>query len=101
MSKPQKPQGEEPRSEPEIIPPRQAERGTPRMHVRTHRIYIGKPWPLGIILLTSIIGAIIGLLSIAMLVLLFGVFLFVLPLAVFVATGVIVAGLLRVYFRRP
>ena len=69
------------------------------MHVYTQRIYIGKPWPLGLILVTSIIGAIIGLLSVAMLVVLFGVFLFFLPLAVMVVTGVIVAGLLRFYFR--
>jgi hypothetical protein len=99
MSEPPKPPGGEPRSEPEIIPPGQAEQGAPRMHVYTQRIYIGKPWPLGLILVTSIIGAIIGLLSVAMLVVLFGVFLFFLPLAVMVVTGVIVAGLLRFYFR--
>jgi hypothetical protein len=33
MSKPPKPQGEEPRSEPEIIPPGHAERGTERARV--------------------------------------------------------------------
>jgi len=65
------------------------------MRVYTHRIYIGNPSPLGIILVTLIIG----LLSAAMLVLLFGVFVFLLPLAVLVATGAIVAGLLRFYFR--
>ena len=99
MSKQPKPPGEEPRSEPEVIPPGQADRDAPRMRVfvDTHRIYIGKPSPLGIILVTLIIG----LLSAAMLVLLFGVFLFLLPLAVLFATGVIVAGLLRFYFRGP
>ena len=99
MSKPPKPPSEEPRSEPEIIPPEQAEQGTPRtrVFVDTQRIYIGKPSPLGLILVTLIIG----LLSAAMLVLLFGVFLFLLPLAVLVATGVIVAGLVRFYFRGP
>jgi hypothetical protein len=91
MSKPPKP--EKPRSEPEIIPPGQAERGDPRFY--THRIYIGKPSPLGLILVTLIIG----LLSAAMLVVLFGAFLFLLPLAVLVVTGVIVAGLVRFYFR--
>jgi hypothetical protein len=90
MSKPPKPQGEGPGSEPEIIPPGHAERGTERV-----RIYIGKPSPLGLILVTLIIG----LLSAAMLVVLFGVFVILLPLAVLVATGVIVAGLLRFYFR--
>ena len=99
MSKPPKPPGDEPRSEPEIIPPGQAEQGTPRMRVfaDTQRIYIGKPSPLGLVLVTLIIG----LLSAAMLVLLLGAFLFFLPLAVLVATGVIVAGLLRFYFRGP
>ena len=102
MSKSPKPPGEDPRSEPEVIPPGQAEQGTPRMRVfaDTQRIYIGKPWPLGLILLTSIIGGIIGLLSAAMLVLLFGVFLFWLPLVVLFITSAIVAGLLRDYFRR-
>jgi len=89
MSKPP-PKPAEPRSEPEIIPPGHARRGTERV-----RIYIGKPSPLGVILVTLIIG----LLSAAMLVVLFGVFVFLVPLAVLVATGVIVAGLLRFYFR--
>ena len=97
MSKLPKPPSEGPRSEPEVIPPGQADRDAPRMRVYTHRIYIGKPSPLGIILVTLIIG----LLSAATLVLLFGVFLFLLPLVVLVATGVIVAGLLRFYFRGP
>ena len=85
-------QGEEPRSEPEIIPPDHAERGTERV-----RLYIAKPSPLGLILLTLIIG----FLSAAALVVLLGAFLFLLPLAVLVATGVIVAGLVRFYFRGP
>ena len=89
MSKPP-PKPVEPRSEPEIIPPGHARRGTERV-----RIYIGKPSPLGVILVTLIIG----LLSAAMLVVLFGAFLFLLPLAVLFVTGVIVAGLLRFYFR--
>jgi hypothetical protein len=100
MSKPPKPPREETRSEPEVIPPGQADRNAPRTHVYTQRIYIGKPWPLGLILLTSIIAA-IGLLWAVTLVLLFGVFLFLLPLAILFVTGVIVAGVLRVYFRRP
>ena len=92
MSKPPKPQSEEPRSEPEIIPPDHAERGTER-----GRLYIAKPSPLGLIL----VALIIGFLSAAALVVLLGAFLFLLPLAVLVATGVIVAGLVRFYFRGP
>ena len=92
MSKPPKPRSEEPRSEPEIIPPDHAERGTERV-----RLYIAKPSPLGLIL----VALIIGFLSAAALVVLLGAFLFLLPLAVLVATGVIVAGLVRFYFRGP
>ena len=91
MSKPPKQQGEEPRSEPEIIPPDHAERGTE--HVRVH---IVKPGPLGVILVTLTVGLLLAVL----LVLLMGAFLFLLPLAVLVATGVIVVGLLRFYFRQ-
>ena len=102
MSKPPKPQGEEPRSEPEVIPPGHAERDTPRMRVfvdthSTERVHIGKPSPLGIILVILITG----LLSAAMLVLLLGAFLFLLPLVVLFVTAAIVAGLLRIYFRAP
>ena len=97
-----KPQGEEPRSEPEVIPPGQAERDTPRMRVfvdthSTERVYIGKPSPLGIILVTLITG----LLSAVLMVLLLGAFLFLLPLVVLFVTAAIVAGLLRIYFRAP
>ena len=54
-----------------------------RVFVDTHHIYIGKPSPLGLILVTLIIG----LLSAAMLMLLLGAFLFLLPLAVLFITG--------------
>jgi hypothetical protein len=91
MSKPPKPQGEEPRSEPEIIPPGHAERGTERV-----RVYIAKPGPLGTILAILIVG----LLSAVLLVLLLGALLIWLPVVVLFVTGAIVVGLLRVYFRR-
>jgi len=71
-----------------------------RVFVDTHsteRVYIGKPSPLGLILVVLITG----LLSAAILVLLLGAFLFVLPVAVLFITAVIVVGLLRVYFRGP
>jgi hypothetical protein len=88
MSKAPKP--EKPRSEPEIIPPGHAGRGFEGM-----RIHIGKPSPLGLILVTLIIG----ILSAAILVLLFSAFLFLVPLIVLFATGALVVGLLRFYFR--
>jgi hypothetical protein len=90
MSKPPNPR--EPRSEPEIIPPDHSERGTERV-----RVYVAKPSPVGLILLTLIIG----FLAAAALVVLVGAFLFLLPLMVLVATGIIVAGLVRFYFRGP
>ena len=61
----------------------------------TERVYIGKPSPLGLILVVLIAG----LVSAAMLVLLLGAILFVLPIVALFITAVVVAGLLRVYFR--
>jgi len=90
MSKPPNP--DNPSLDPEIIPPGHAERETPRM-----RVFVGTHGsPLGIILVTLIVG----LLSAAILMLLLGAFLFLLPLAVLVATGLVVAGLARFYFQR-
>ena len=86
------PPGEEPRSEPEIIPPGHAERGTERV-----RVYIAKPGQLGTILVILIVG----LLSAVLLALLLGALLIGLPVVVLFVTGAIVVGLLRVYFRRP
>jgi uncharacterized integral membrane protein len=92
----ERPKGEEPRSEPEIIPPGDAERG--RFNARTEhvRVYVAKPGPLGAILMILIVG----LLSAAMLTLLLGAFLFALPVIVLFVTAAIVAGMLRVYFQR-
>jgi hypothetical protein len=94
------PPGEEPRSEPEIIPPGHAERGTPRMgdaiDAHVGRVYIAKFGPLGAILLILVVG----LLSAALMVLLFGALLVALPAVVLFVTAAIVAGLLRVYFQR-
>ena len=82
MSKP--PDPDNPSSEPEIIPPGQAERETPRM-----RVFVGTHGsPLGIILVTLIVG----LLSAGILMLLLGAFLFLLPLAVLVVTGLASPG---------
>jgi hypothetical protein len=79
------PQGDAPRSEPEIIPPGHAE-----------RIYVARVGPLGTILIILIVG----LLSAVFLVLLLGALLIWLPVVVLLATAAIVAGLLRVYFQR-
>lgn len=92
MSKPPTPPSEDPHSQPEVIPPGQAERGTE--HVR---VYIAKPGPLGTILVVLIVG----LLSAVFLLLLLGALLIWLPVVVLFVTGAIVIGLLRVYFRSP
>ena len=95
------PQGDEPRSEPEIIPPGHEKRRTPRMHFyideRIGRVYIAKPGPLGTILTVLIAG----LLLTVMLIMLLGAFLVFLPLVVLLVTAAIVAGLLRLYFQHP
>ena len=87
-------QGDEPRSEPEIIPPGHAKRGPTR--ARGGRVYIAKFGPLGTILLTLVVG----LLSAVLMVLLFGALLVALPAVVLIVTAAIVAGILRVYFQR-
>ena len=92
---------EEPRSEPEFIPPGHKARGEPRVRIFidpriTERVYVAKPGSLGSVLLILIVG----LLSALMLVLLLGAFLVALPLVVLLVTAAIVAGLLRIYFQR-
>ena len=90
-------QGEEPRSEPEIIPLGHAKRGPTRMgDAHVGRIFIAKFGPLGTILLTLVVG----LLSAVLMILLFGALLVALPVVVLLVTAAIVAGILRVYFQR-
>ena len=97
MSKPPKTQGEEPRSEPEIIPPGHAKRGPTRMgDAHVGRIFIAKFGPLGTILLTLVVG----LLSAVLMILLFGALLVALPVVVLLVTAAIVVALLRFYFQR-
>ena len=98
------PQGEEPRSKPEIIPPDHAERsarGTSRMRIfvdthDTERVYSAKLGPLGIILaaLTT------GLLLAVMLILLLGAFLIWIPVVGLLVAAAIISRLLRAYFQR-
>jgi hypothetical protein len=99
------PQGERPRSEPEIIPPdragRRTAKGTPQTRVfidahDTERVYVAKLGPLGIIL--AVLAT--GILAAVMLILLFATFLIWMPLVVFFIVGAIISGLLRTYFRR-
>ena len=93
-------QSEEPRSEPELIPPDHAKRGPTQIgdSIDAHvgRVYIAKFGPLGAILLTLVVGV----LSSVLMVLLFGALLVALPPVVLLVTAAIIAGLLRVYFQR-
>jgi hypothetical protein len=100
-----KPQAEEPRSEPEIIPPDRGGRGSAhassraRVFVDTHRterIYVATPGPLGIILVALTAGILLTVLFI----LLLGAFLIWVPLVIFFVAGAIVSGILRRKFRR-
>ena len=92
-----KPPAETPRSEPEIIPPsyvdeRSAGSGQPYFQVHgTHRVYVGKLGPLGIILLALLIA---GLTAVVLVVLLGALLIWIPVVALLVAAGVI-SGLLR------
>jgi hypothetical protein len=97
------PQGDKPRSEPEIIPPDRAGRRTAQQRARVFidahgakRVYVAKLGPLGIILavLTT------GILAAVMLILLFATFLIWVPLVILFIVGAIIAGLLQTHFRR-
>lgn len=89
------PPSEQPRSEPEIIPPNCADRsvwGQPDFAVRgTDRVYVTKVGPLGLILLGLVIAAVAALLVVLVL---GAVLLWIPVIALLVAIGVF-SGLLR------
>ncbi len=96
------PQAEEPRSEPEIIPPARARKaGARRVFVDAHgheRIYVAHIGPVGFVLAVLITA----LLSALVLALLLGALVIWLPLlVVFVAGAIIVAVLREVFSRTP
>jgi hypothetical protein len=94
----------EPRSEPEIIPPDRTrpewarEGRGPRVSASfgTHRLYVGRVGPMGIVLLALLIGILAALIF----VILVGAFLLWIPIAVLVFIAAIVGGLLRRQLRR-
>jgi hypothetical protein len=94
------PQSENPRSEPEIIPPGMPlESRRMRDSAETHgtqRIYIARLGPFGIILLALVIGIV----SVAILILLLGAFLLWIPVVGLIVAAAIFSGALRSYFRR-
>ena len=92
------PQGEEPRSRPEIIPPDDANvTRRIRFDTNTGRIYVAKISPIGAILVVLLVG----ILSALALLLLLGALLIWVPVVVLFVTAALVAGLLRGDLRRP
>ena len=95
------PQADQPRPEPEIIPPDHAGPDKRRRRVfvdarGTERVYVARLHPLGFILVV-LIAAVLAAVMIA---LLLGALLIWLPLLVFFVAGVIIVAVLRAYFTR-
>jgi hypothetical protein len=96
------PQGEQPRSEPEIILPGERDRWQERRswpyggQQGSHRIYVTKLGPLS----TFLLIAAIGLAAVLLLVILLGAFLLWIPIVGLIISIAIISGLLRRYFQR-
>jgi uncharacterized membrane protein len=95
------PQGDKPRSEPEIIPPGDAARDfhRTRVFVETHdaeRIYATRLGPFGFILVVLITGLLLAVL----IALLLATLLIWLPLLVLFVAGTIAVKVLRTYFTK-
>jgi TM2 domain-containing membrane protein YozV len=94
---------EQPRSEPEIIPPEHDQRrGDGPVWVSvdqfggTHRIYVGRPRPFTILAVLFLAGLILA----AIVLLLAGLVLFWIPVAVLIVAALILAGYVRRYWAR-
>jgi hypothetical protein len=92
-------------TEPEIIPPGQEpadwRHGHPDPWAHfgvhgTHRIYVRRIGPIGILL----IGAVIGILAALVFVMLVGAFFVAIPVAILLLVAAIVGGLMRRYMRQ-
>jgi hypothetical protein len=94
-------------TEPEIIPPGEEPTDLPRgrpdpwasFHVHgtgTHRIYVGRIGPLGMLLLAALIGTIAALVFVVMV----GVFVIWIPVAVLLFVTAVFGGLMRRYMRQ-
>lgn len=94
------PQGERPRSEPEIIPPGEPLR-RPRDDVFgdtifTQRIFVTRLGPFGLIMLALAIGIV----AIVLIILLVGAVLFWIPIVALMVAAAVFSGTLRSWFRR-
>jgi hypothetical protein len=104
--RPSPPEVEQPRFEPEIIPPDRANRaGMPggtwsRVFVDehgTHRVFVGRIGPAGIILGSLLVGIV----SAAALIVVLGIFLVWIPVVGLIVGALLISGWLRAYFNRP
>jgi putative flippase GtrA len=89
---------ERPRSEPEIIPPGDADtRARWSFDGRgTHRVYVARVGPFGFVLLGFVIATLVGLLLLFLL----GAFVILIPLAGLLLAVAVVTSFLRGSFRR-
>ncbi|MPZ59215.1 MAG: hypothetical protein GEU91_22580 [Rhizobiales bacterium] len=92
---------EQPRSEPEIIPPGRSDRDgsiwtTVDERGGTHRIYVARPGPFSIIVALLIAGLVLA----AIVLLLLGLVLFWIPVVIFIIAAFLLAGYVRYYWRR-
>jgi hypothetical protein len=87
---------EQPRSEPEIIPPGDADPRARWDGRATHRVYVARVSPFGFVLLAFVIATLVGL----VLLFLLGAFVILIPLAGLLLAVAVVASFLRGSFRR-
>jgi hypothetical protein len=92
---------EQPRSEPEIIPPPRRGEEEPRVWVSVdehgaQRIYIARPSAFSIILALVLAGVVL----VAVVLVLLGLVLFWIPVAIVVVALVLLSGTVRYYWRR-
>jgi len=98
------PAGEQPRAEPEIIPPERAggraHRAGAPMWTATdgvQRIYVARLGPFGFLLLALVVAILTALIVVVLL----GAFLIVIPLAGLLLAAAVIAGVMRGRFGRP
>ena len=102
MMQPSKPPAQEPRFEPEIIPPGHVERSARRddsyIHVHrihrghaVHRVYVGRVGPFTLLLLALAIAAVLAVLFFALL----GAVLIWIPIVAMLVVGGVISGFLR------
>ena len=92
---------EQPRSEPEIIPPHGGDRGrrvwvSVEDHAGTHRIYVTRPGPLSIILALVVAGLVLA----AIVLVLLGAVLIWIPAVILIVGAFLLSGYIRYYWRR-